>query len=82
MGNQYTQRAGKGPLHIADALSGTSEGFMCGPVWASLSREEKRHQLYLNQKETLNLFLERGAITPDQFSKSLHDLQEKMGEVE
>ena len=48
--------------------------------WASLSREEKKHQLYLRQKALLEAFLERRAITREQFEKSLHDLTEKMGE--
>lgn len=50
------------------------------PEWDALSRAEKNHRLYLSQKHTLELFLERGAITRAQFSKSLHDLTEKMGE--
>ena len=47
--------------------------------WQALSSAEKRKQLYLQQKETLDLFLERGAITPEQYRKSFHDLTEKMG---
>jgi len=47
--------------------------------WESLSLEEKRIQLYLNQKQTLALFLERGAISKAQYDKSLGDLTEKMG---
>ena len=44
-----------------------------------LTAEEKKHQLFLNQKETLDLFLERGAISQAQYDKSLGDLREKMG---
>ena len=45
----------------------------------TLSHEEKNRQLFLRQKETLRLFLERGAISQAQHDKSLHDLIEKMG---
>lgn len=47
--------------------------------WARLSLEEKKQQLFLNQKNTLDLFLERGAISQAQYDKSLGDLREKMG---
>ncbi len=47
--------------------------------WESLSPEEKRIQLYLNQKQTLDAFLKRGAITKNQYDKSLGDLTVKMG---
>ena len=47
--------------------------------WANLSPEEKKRQLFLNQKQTLDLFLERGAISQAQYNKSLGDLREKMG---
>ena len=47
--------------------------------WEQLSPEEKKKQLYLNQKKTLEDFLERGAISKSQFDKSLGDLTEKMG---
>ena len=47
--------------------------------WANLSPEEKKQQLFLNQKKTLDLFLERGAISQMQHDKSLGDLREKMG---
>jgi len=36
-------------------------------------------QLYLEQKKTLEAFLERGAISKAQFDKSLGDLTVKMG---
>jgi hypothetical protein len=48
--------------------------------WDVLSREQKNHQLYLKQKELLETFLSKGAITKKQFEKSLRDLTEKMGE--
>ena len=47
--------------------------------WTQLSPEEKKKQLYLKQVETLNGFLERNAISKEQYEKSLHDLTEKMG---
>lgn len=47
--------------------------------WAQLSPEEKKKQLYLKQVKTLNDFLERNAISKEQYDKSLHDLTEKMG---
>ena len=48
-------------------------------VWEKLTPEEKKIQLFLNQKQTLDLFLERNAISQAQYTKSLHDLIEKMG---
>ena len=50
--------------------------------WASLSHEEKNQHLFLRQKELLDMFLERGAISQAQHDKSLHDLIEKMGKQE
>ena len=47
--------------------------------WQSLTPEEKRKELYKKQKATLDMFLERGAITQAQYDKSLGDLIEKMG---
>ena len=47
--------------------------------WCSLSYGEKNRQIFLRQKETLDMFLERGAISEAQHDKSLHDLIEKMG---
>ena len=47
--------------------------------WAHLSPEEKKQQLFLNQKDTLDLFFERGAISQIQYDKSLVVLREKMG---
>ena len=48
-------------------------------IWEKMTPEEKKHQLFLNQKNTLDLFLERGAISQVQYDKSLGDLREKMG---
>lgn len=47
--------------------------------WEQLSPEEKKKELYLEQKHTLDLFLSRGAISNSQYEKSLSDLTEKMG---
>ena len=47
--------------------------------WEQLSPEQKKIQLYLEQKKTLEAFLERGAISKAQFDKSLGDLTVKMG---
>lgn len=44
-----------------------------------LTPEEKKRQLFLSQKKTLDLFLEKGAISQAQYHKSLGDLREKMG---
>ncbi len=46
--------------------------------WSLLSYEEKNRLLFLRQKKTLDMFLERGAISQAQHDKSLHDLIEKM----
>ena len=48
-------------------------------TWGSLSYAEKNRALYLKQKKTLDLFLERGAISQAQHDKSLNDLTVKMG---
>ena len=48
---------------------------------SSLSYDEKNRQLFLQQKETLEMFLKRGAISQAQHDKSLHDLIEKMGMI-
>lgn len=48
------------------------------PAWDSLSYAEKNRILYERQKETLEAFLKRGAISKQQYEKSLHDLTEKM----
>lgn len=46
--------------------------------WEKLTLTEKKKQLFLNQKQTLDLFLERNAISQEQYDKSLGDLKEKM----
>lgn len=42
------------------------------------SYKEKLRQLYYEQKKTLDLFLERGAISKAQYDKSFGDLTAKM----
>ena len=46
---------------------------------AAHSREERLKQLWLDQKHTLDVFLEHGAISRAQYDKSLGDLTRKMG---
>lgn len=46
--------------------------------WEKLSPEEKKVQLFIKQKRTLDLFLERNAISQSQYDKSLGDLRKKM----
>ena len=48
-------------------------------VWESLSHTEKKRMLFLRQKKLLEMFLARGAISREQYDKSLHDLTAKMG---
>jgi len=47
--------------------------------WSTLTPEEKKLKLFEKQKNTLNMFLERNAISKAQYDKSLGDLIEKMG---
>ena len=47
-----------------------------------LSHSEKKHKLFERQKQTLDSFLQRGAISLQQYEKSLRDLRVKMGELE
>jgi hypothetical protein len=46
--------------------------------WETLSPEEKKKQLFLNQKRLLDTFLEKHAISKAQYDKSLSDLRDKM----
>ena len=47
-----------------------------------LTPEDKKKQLYLKQKELLEMFLSRHAISQEQYDKSLRDLSIKMGFTE
>lgn len=49
------------------------------PGKEKMTPEEKKKDLYDRQVETLKKFLERGAISQQQYDKSFHDLTEKMG---
>ena len=51
---------------------------MDGKRWEEMSPEEKKVELFLRQKNTLDLFLEKNAISKAQYEKSLGDLREKM----
>ena len=46
-----------------------------------MSTFEQRHELYLKQKALLDTFVEKHAISREQYEKSLHDLTEKMSET-
>ena len=46
--------------------------------WETLSPEEKKTELFIRQKHTLDLFLERHAISQSQYDKCLGVLREKM----
>ncbi|SDY51577.1 hypothetical protein SAMN02910264_02400 [Ruminococcaceae bacterium YAD3003] len=46
--------------------------------WAKLSSVQKKVQLYLEQKKTLEAILERDEISKAQFDKSLGDCTVKM----
>ena len=47
--------------------------------WEAMSYAQKNKQLFLNQKELLDTFLEHHAISQAQYDKSLGDLRAKMG---
>lgn len=47
--------------------------------WESMNYDQKNLQLFLNQKELLDKFLERRAISQAQYNKILGDLRAKMG---
>ena len=56
-----------------------TSGDDCMSTNASNTPDLKKHELYDKQVETLKLFLERHAISQEQYDKSFHDLTEKMG---
>ena len=62
-------------MSLSDPLKNSAD-------WDKLTHEQKNHQLYLKQKQMLDMFLEHGAISQAQHDKSLLDLTEKMGETE
>ena len=40
--------------------------------------EEQKRELFMTQKQLLDTFLKTGALTPEQYEKSLTGLKEKM----
>ena len=46
---------------------------------ATLTYDEMNRVLFQKQKELLETFLEKGAISKEQYEESLHDQTEKMG---
>lgn len=52
---------------------------MITKTWEEMTPEEKKIQLYIKQKNMLDSFLARNAISRAQYDKSLGDLTEKMG---
>ena len=46
---------------------------------SQMTPQEKKQYLFLEQKKTLDIFLQNGAITQAQYNKSLGDLRIKMG---
>ena len=60
-------------------MNSAEEASQRSATWETLSPEEKKEQLYRNQVELLDLFLEKHAISRAQYEKSFHDLTEKMG---
>lgn len=47
--------------------------------WEQMNPAQKKKHLFLNQKELLDKFLEKHAISQAQYQKSLGDLRLKMG---
>ena len=52
---------------------------MITKTWEEMTPEEKKIQLFIKQKNTLDSFLARNAISQAQYDKSLGDLTDKMG---
>lgn len=48
-------------------------------AWDQMTPEQKKEELFRSQKHTLDLFLERNAISQAQYDKNLSDLCQKMG---
>ena len=47
--------------------------------YSLMSKEEKTRDLYNRQKQMLDMFLERKAISKAEYEKSLNGLKSKMG---
>ena len=58
-------------IHLAYLPSNTK--------FETMSDDEKKHDLFFRQKATLDTFLERKAISKEDYDKSLSQLKEKMG---
>ena len=65
---QYRHRKGGGMMDTTN-----------NDAWANLTPEEKKRQLYERQRAMLQDFLERNAISKEQYDKSLGDPTVKMG---
>lgn len=65
---------------LLDNSEGSNEVDRDIKAWEKLTHAEKNHQLFLQQKETLDQFLKTGAISQEQHDKCLRDLKEKMNE--
>ncbi len=49
--------------------------------WERMTPEEKRQQLFRQQKETLEAFLARNAITRAQYDRGLREMTAAMGRI-
>ena len=49
--------------------------------WERMTPEEKRQQLFRRQKETLEAFLARNAITRAQYDRGIREMTAAMGRV-
>lgn len=47
--------------------------------WEAMTPEQKKKQLFLNQKEVLDKLLDRHAISQAQYDRSLGDMIKKTG---
>ena len=47
-------------------------------TWEGLTHKQKNELLFQRQKERLDLFLEKHAISREQYDRSLRDLTERM----
>ena len=52
---------------------------MANIEWAKMTPAQKKEELYRKQKRTLELFLERNAISKEHYDQCLADLRAKMG---
>lgn len=49
--------------------------------WAAMTPEQKKKQLFLNQKELLDKFVRRHAISPAQYRESLAIMTNALNQV-